>query len=107
MNKKDKREKRKLHIKKKLSGSSAKPRIFVFKSNKYFYAGIADDDKSVVLMSKMCKKNAEEIKKMAKTFASDFKKKKLELAVFDRSGYRYHGLIATFADELRSNGIKI
>lgn len=107
MNKEDKRQKRKLHIKKKISGSATKPRIFVFKSNKYFYAGLADDDKQVVLMSKMSKKNAEDIKGMGKKFATDFKKKKLEIAVFDRSGYRYHGLIAIFADELRSNGIKI
>lgn len=107
MNKKDNRQKRKLHIRKTLSGSSIKPRIFVFKSNRYFYSGVADDDKSIVLMSKMCKKNSEEIKKMAKKFATDFKKKKLEVGVFDRSGYRYHGLIATFVDELRSNGIKI
>jgi len=107
MNKEDKRQKRKLHIKKKISGTSTKPRIFVFKSNKYFYAGLADDDKQIVLMSKMSKKNTDDIKGMAKKFATDFKKKKLEIAVFDRSGYRYHGLIAIFADELRSNGIKI
>ncbi len=107
MNKKDNRQKRKLHIRKTLSGTSIKPRIFVFKSNRYFYSGVADDDKSIVLMSKMCKKNSEEIKKMGKKFATDFKKKKLEVGVFDRSGYRYHGLIATFVDELRSNGIKI
>ena len=107
MNKKDNRQKRKLHIRKTLSGTSVKPRIFVFKSNKYFYAGLADDDKQIVIMSKMCKKKSEEIKKMGKTFAGDFKKKKLEVAVFDRSGYRYHGLIATFADELRNNGVKI
>ncbi len=96
-----------MHIRKTLSGTSSKPRIFVFKSNKYFYSGVADDDKSIVLMSKVCKKNATEITKMAKKFATDFKKKKLEVAVFDRSGYKYHGLIATFVDELRSNGIKI
>jgi len=107
MNKKDNRQKRKLHIRKRVSGSAIKPRIFVFKSNKYFYSGVADDDKQVVLMSKMCKKNSDDIKVMAKKFATDFKKKKLEVAVFDRSGYRYHGLIAIFADELRSNGIKI
>ncbi len=107
MNKKDNRQKRKLHIRKRVSGSAIKPRIFVFKSNKYFYSGVADDDKQVVLMSKMCKKNSDDIKGMAKKFATDFKKKKLDTAVFDRSGYRYHGLIAAFADELRNNGIKI
>ena len=43
-----------MHIRKQLSGTATKPRIFVFKSNKYFYGGAADDDSSKVLMSKMC-----------------------------------------------------
>jgi len=88
MNKKDRREKRKMHIRKKISGTADVPRIFVFKS-------------------KMSKKKAEDIKKMAKEFATSLKKKKIDKGVFDRSGYRYHGLVAMFADELRNNGIKI
>lgn len=96
-----------MHIRKKVSGTSTKPRVFVFKSNKYFYSGIANDDTSKVLMSKMCDKKKEDIVRMAKTFATDMKKKKIEVAVFDRSGYKYHGLIAAFADELRKNGINI
>jgi len=107
MNKKDRRQKRKLHIRKKISGTADVPRIFVFKSNRYFYAGVANDDTSTVIMSKMSKKKAEEIKKMAKEFATSLKKKKIDKGVFDRSGYRYHGLVALFADELRNNGIKI
>jgi len=107
MNKKDKRQKRKLHIRKKISGTADVPRVFVFKSNRYFYAGAANDDTSTVIMSKMSKKKAEEIKKMAKEFATSLKKKKIDKGVFDRSGYRYHGLVALFADELRNNGIKI
>lgn len=107
MNKKDRRQKRKLHIRKKISGTADVPRIFVFKSNRYFYAGAADDDTSTVIMSKMSKKKAEDIKKMAKEFATNLKKKKIDKGVFDRSGYRYHGLVAMFADELRNNGIKI
>lgn len=100
-----KRARRKMHIRKFVSGTASKPRIFVFKSNRYFYAGIADDEKGIVITSVMCKKNAEEIKKMAKTFAE--KVKKYDSAVFDRSGYMYHGLIEIFADELRANGVKI
>lgn len=106
-NKTDKRERRKMHIKKIVRGTSSRPRIFVFKSNRYFYAGAANDDSNVVIMSKMSNKKEEEIVKMAKVFASDLKKKDIKEAVFDRSGYRYHGLIAAFADELRDNGIKI
>jgi len=107
MNKKDRRQKRKLHIRKKISGTAYVPRVFVFKSNRYFYAGAANDDTSTVIMSKMSKKKAEDIKKMAKEFATSLKKKKIDKGVFDRSGYRYHGLVALFADELRNNGIKI
>ena len=107
MNKKDRRQKRKLHIRKKISGTADVPRVFVFKSNRYFYAGAANDDTSTVIMSKMSKKKAEDIKKMAKEFATSLKKKKIDKGVFDRSGYRYHGLVAMFADELRNNGIKI
>lgn len=106
-NKEQQRAKRKMHIRKQLSGTATKPRIFVFKSNKYFYGGAADDDSSKVLMSKMCDRKREDIVKMAKTFATDMKKKKIEVAVFDRSGYKYHGLIAAFVDELRKNGINI
>ena len=107
MNKKDRRQKRKLHIRKKISGTADVPRVFVFKSNRYFYAGAANDDTSTVIMSKMSRKKAEDIKKMAKEFATNLKKKKIDKGVFDRSGYRYHGLVALFADELRNNGIKI
>ena len=106
-NKTDKRERRKMHIRKTVQGTSSKPRIFVFKSNRYFYAGVADDDRNVVLMSKLSPKKEEEIVKMAKVFAGDLKKKDINTAVFDRSGYKYHGLISAFADELRNNEIKI
>jgi len=100
-----KRQRRKLHIRKNLSGTSTKPRIFVFKSNRYFYAGLADDEKNIVIKSLMCKRKGDDIKKMAKDFAKIATK--FDSAVFDRSGYKYTGLIALFADEIRSNGIKI
>ncbi len=103
--KEQKRQRRKMHIRKNVNGTSSKPRIFVFKSNKYFYAGIADDEKNIVVKSLMCKRNMDEITKMAKDFAKTASK--YDSAVFDRSGYKYHGLIKTFADELRNSGVKI
>lgn len=103
----EKRQRRKAHIRKNVSGTALKPRIYVFKSNKNFYAGVADDDNNVVLMGKKTHRKAEDITKMAKDFAKDLKAKKIEVAVFDRSGYKYHGLVATFVEELRNNGIKI
>jgi large subunit ribosomal protein L18 len=94
-----------MHIKKTLRGTSEAPRVFVFKSNKYFYAGVADDDSQKVLMSQMCDKKETEIKKLAKTMSKDLKK--YDKLVFDRSGYKYHGLIKIFVEELRNNKVNI
>ena len=102
---KQKRIRRKLHIRKNVRGSSLKPRIFVLKSNRYFYAGLADYDSSKVIKSFMSKKNTNDIITMAGAFAKEAVK--FETLVFDRSGYRYHGLVKTFADELRNKGVKI
>lgn len=104
-NKKEKRIRRKVHIRKTLHGTSEKPRVFVFKSNKYFYAGIADDDKSIVIKSFMSDKNEKSILEMSKKFVTVAKK--YDALVFDRSGYKYHGLIKSFVEELRKQGVKI
>ena len=100
-----KRQRRKAHIRKRIKGTTDRPRIFVFKSNKYFYAGLADDEKGIVLKTFMAKKNSDDIIAMAKKFAKEALKNKA--VVFDRSGYKYHGLVKTFADELRNQKIKI
>jgi large subunit ribosomal protein L18 len=96
-----------MHIRKTVNGTTAKPRVFVFKSNRYFYAGMADDTTGKVLKSSVCKKNSKEIEGMSKKFSEEMKTKEIESAVFDRNGYKYHGLIKTFVDGLRSNGINI
>jgi large subunit ribosomal protein L18 len=103
--KEQKRQRRKAHIRKNLRGTSERPRIFVFKSNKYFYAGLADDEKGIVLKTFMAKRNTDDIIAMSKKFAKEALKK--DAVVFDRSGYKYHGLIKTFADELRNQKVKI
>lgn len=103
--KREKRIRRKAHIRKNLHGSAEKPRVFVFKSNRYFYAGIADDEKSVVVKSFMSDKNEKSILEMSKKFVTVAKK--YDSLVFDRSGYKYHGLIKSFVEELRKQGVNI
>ena len=103
--KEQKRQRRKAYIKKRIRGTSDRHRIFVFKSNKYFYAGLADDEKGIVLKSYMAKKETDDIIAMSKKFAKEALKS--ESVVFDRSGYKYHGLVKTFADELRNQKVKI
>ena len=104
------REKAKLRIRATLSGTELRPRVTVFKSNKYFYAQAIDDVKGVTLAyadgSKLgVKPNKEGVKVVAKTLADALKAAKKENIVFDRNGYLYHGVIAAYADALRENGI--
>jgi large subunit ribosomal protein L18 len=105
MKRKESRQRRKMHIRKTLNGTSEVPRVFVFKSNKYFYMGLADDDSQKVLMSKMCDKKEDEIKKLAKKISKELNK--YDKLVFDRSGYKFHGLIKTFVETLRDNKVNI
>ncbi len=105
MKKETARKRRKMHIRKTLHGTSEAPRVFVFKSNRYFYAGVADDEKNEVLMSKMSDRKEKNIKDLAKGISKDLKK--FDKLVFDRSGYKYHGLIKTFVETLRENKVNI
>lgn len=105
------KEKRKRRVRGKIAGDSQKPRVSVFKSNRYFYAQAIDDTKGHTLAyadgAKMgLKANKEDVKKVAAALADELKAKGIETIVFDRNGYLYHGVVASFADALRENGIK-
>lgn len=112
---KAKEYRRKLAIRKKIVGSSEKPRLAVTKSNKHLRVQAIDDVKSVTLFSVQtygktkvadgC--NAENAKKVGAQVAADLKKQNLNKAVFDRSGKQYTGVIKTLADAIRENGIQI
>ncbi|PAF48281.1 50S ribosomal protein L18 [Helicobacter sp. 12S02232-10] len=110
--KKKLREKRKLRVKGKLFGTNLKPRISVFRSNKYLYAQAIDDAGHRTLVCVDGKKmglgnNKEDAKNIAKAFAENLKQAGISEAVYDRNGYLYHGVIATFAESLRENGIAL
>ncbi|AFI03426.1 50S ribosomal protein L18 [Helicobacter cetorum] len=104
------RERRKLRIKSKLFGDALRPRVSVFRSNRYFYAQAIDDVKQHTLAHidgrKLGLKNTQEdAKKLGALFAEQLKKAGVEQVVYDRNGYLYHGVVATFAETLRENGI--
>lgn len=105
------RAQRKARVRGKIRGSEAKPRLTVFKSNKYFYAQAINDDAGVTLAAadgrKMgLKANKEDVKKVAVAMAESLAAKNIDSVVFDRNGYLYHGVVASFADALREAGIK-
>lgn len=106
------RLKRKRKIRAKISGSAEKPRVSIFKSNRYFSAQAIDDVNGVTLAAfdgakAGVKSNKEGAKQAAEAFAAALKDKNIESVVFDRNGYLYHGVVAAFADELRNQSIKL
>ncbi len=101
------RQRRKLHIRKKLFGTQERPRVFVVKSNKYIELGVANDTEDKVLFSVKGPKSSDEVTKLVKEFLKKLKAKKIDTVVFDRSGYKYTGVVKKIADDMREAGIKV
>ena len=109
-----KRGQRKLHIRKTLSGTPEKPRMTIFKSNRYMYVQVVDDAAGVTLASassleeslKGLKRNVEGAAKLGEEIGKRLKDKNVATVVFDRNGYKYHGIIKAIADGARKAGIE-
>jgi large subunit ribosomal protein L18 len=104
------RVKRKKRVRGKISGTATRPRVSVFRSNKHFYAQAIDDTVGHTVASvdgaKMAlRANKEDVKKLAVVLADNLKSKNITTIVFDHNGYGYHGVVASFAEELRNNSI--
>ena len=111
------REKRHYRIRNKISGTPAKPRLAVFRSNKHMYAQIIDDvaGHTLVSASTVDKAVSEPLKFTSNTDAAKAVGKALgekavaagiSQVVFDRGGYLYHGKIQALADAAREAGLK-
>ena len=108
------RKKRHVRIRAKISGTSKSPRVSIFRSNKYLYVQFIDDvvgktlfgvnDKNTKLSAKNRLDRAKELGLICAKLA---KEKKIDVVVFDRSGYSYHGRIKAIAEGLREGGIKV
>jgi large subunit ribosomal protein L18 len=105
--KEQKRLRRRKHIRKTVVGTADKPRVYVFKSNKYLHTAFTDDRSGKVLGGAKSARNSKGAEELGKTIADLMKKAKVKEAIFDRSGYSYHGIIAKYAESLRKNGVKI
>jgi large subunit ribosomal protein L18 len=109
--KKIQRERRKKRIRAKIFGTAERPRLSVFKSNKYVSAQLVDDGKGITLVSGTTKTlKAKNMREKAKILGENIGKaalaKKISLAVFDRGGYLYAGSVAALADGAREAGLK-
>ena len=103
---KNKVEKRRLRVRKKIFGTKDRPRLSVFRSAKFMYAQIIDDEIGKTLVSARGSKKVEKAFEVGKELAKKAKKVKIEKVVFDKGSYRYHGRIKSLADGAREGGLK-
>ena len=108
----ERRLKIKRRIRGKISGSAARPRLTVFRSNKQIYVQVIDDMAGKTLAAASSLKMTEKVakKEQAAKVGELVAKKALEAGitevVFDRNGYLYHGRIKELADAARKGGLK-
>lgn len=112
----DKRLKRKKRIRAKIFGTKDRPRLSVFRSNKYIYAQLINDTEGKTLTwvseKELEKKSGSQkeskilrAEKVGELLAQKAKEAKIKSAAFDRSGYRYHGRVKSFAEGARKGGL--
>jgi large subunit ribosomal protein L18 len=107
------RERIKAGVRKKISGTTERPRLSVFRSNRGLFAQIIDDLKGVTLASastielgSKTKLNVESSKNVGKKLAERAAASGVQSIVFDRNGYLYHGNVKAFAEGAREGGLK-
>lgn len=99
-------------IRSRVSGTAERPRLAVFRSNRYMYAQLIDDVRGVTLASasdlslddKMNK--VERAKTVGKKLAESAKKENISSVVFDRGGFSYRGRVQALADAAREAGLQ-
>ena len=111
------RERRKLRIRSKISGTGERPRLSVFRSGRHVYAQVVDDSGGGTIaaastLSRDLKTTLSEdnktdaAKKVGALIAKICLEKKIEKVVFDRNGYLYHGRVKALAEAAREAGLK-
>lgn len=105
------RQKRKAHIRKSVSGTADVPRLSVHRSNNHMYAQLIDDVAHKTLLSAndskvKAGKPAEKAKAVGTQLAEAAVKAKITKVVFDRSGFKFHGRIKALAEGAREGGLQ-
>lgn len=99
-------------VRAKISGTSERPRLTVFRSNKQIYAQVIDDTEGKTLASASSLKITDKLPKkeiaakVGALIAENAKDAGIQSVVFDRNGYLYHGRVKELADAARQGGLK-
>jgi large subunit ribosomal protein L18 len=114
----EKRERAHLRVRQRVRGSAQRPRLSVYKSLKFIYAQVIDDDKGVTLVAatsadaavrdavKGSTSSKAAAKLVGELVAERAKAAGIEKVVFDRGGYVYHGRVQVLADAAREKGLQ-
>ncbi len=108
------RQRVKRSVRRKVSGTAARPRLTVFRSNRYIYAQLIDDVQGRTLASASSLERIQELGKptaaseqVGLRLAERAREAGIESAVFDRNGYRYHGRVKSVAEGARKGGLTL
>lgn len=118
INKTDKRIRLKKKIRVKIAGTEARPRLTVFRSNKFIYAQVINDatGKTIAQASDLPRlasgkagvkmNKTERAKEVGRAIAAECAKAGIKKVVFDRNGFKYTGRVKLVADEARTSGLE-
>ncbi len=106
------RQQRHKRLRHKVSGTATRPRLAVFRSNKFVYAQLIDDETNITLASADSRKETkgtpvEKAKVIGIALAKKAIEAKITEVVFDRGGYKYQGAVSALADGAREGGLKL
>jgi len=105
---KQRRSKRVARIRATLKGSAVRPRLVIFRSHTNLYGQIVDDGKGITLGSAKAEgTNIVSGSTLGASIGVFCKKKGIKQLVFDRGGYKYHGVVKQIADTVREGGVTI
>jgi large subunit ribosomal protein L18 len=106
----DRRNRRHLRVRKRVTGTAERPRLVVFRSLKHIYAQLVDDVAQRTLLTvgdgKQAGKKIEKSAAVGREVASRAKEAGITQVVFDRAGYQYHGRVKAVADGAREGGLE-
>ena len=116
LSKEEGRARRKLRVRKKIDGSSERPRLSVFRSSKHIYAQAVDDSKGGTVASastltadvkaSLSGPKTDAAKAVGAAIAKALLAKGIDQVIFDRNGYLYHGRVKALAEAAREAGLK-
>ncbi|MGN8224984.1 MULTISPECIES: 50S ribosomal protein L18 [unclassified Gracilimonas] len=101
----ERRSKIRRRIRSTIKGTAERPRLSVFKSNKYTYLQLVNDLDGVTLAASKADTGVDNAKEAGSEIAKLAQDKGINKVVFDRSGYKYHGIVKAAAEGARDGGL--